>query len=436
MVLRTLTMRVLVLCLAWTAFAADPPKTGNFEVKFDESSELSSPYMILKRTDVNFDVPRNISKLKKPAYDIRKMSFQVYVPKDYKPWQPYGLMVYVAPGDGGRIPGSWRQAMEELKMIWIGADNSGNEKDVLLLRVPLAVDAHHNMTKRYNIDPDRVYASGLSGGGRVVSHLAPAFPDIFTGAISICGVNYWENLPVGNNRFVPAGWKPKTKYRHQMKKSLRYVLLTGEKDYNRTNTRQAYDIGYKKDLRHATYMEVPGLGHTNPDGKWFKKAVLTLDAPLKEDADALYKKTLSKESRENKANAIPDFFRAAVHGSEDAQAHLDELLKELTEKTEETKLAVKENRVYDAYSLAKDLVKDYGKGFADNAYRIKKRIEDNKEAMREVEATAILRKIEGMIEKKVSSKKTSVYLQRFLEKYKDTQAATRAQELLDGMKDE
>jgi pimeloyl-ACP methyl ester carboxylesterase len=70
-----------------------------------------------------------------------------------------------------------------------------------------------------------VYVSGFSGGGRVASMVAPEYPQVFKGAIFICGVNDWGNRKPADLETV---------------QSNRYVFLTGRKDFNRSETRSVH----------------------------------------------------------------------------------------------------------------------------------------------------------------------------------------------------
>ena len=61
----------------------------------------------------------------------------------------------------------------------------------------------------------------------------------------------------------------------------RYVFLTGERDFNRPQTRVFHRL-YKKDgFRHVTYIEIPGADHYfGVRGEWLAKGIEALDAGL------------------------------------------------------------------------------------------------------------------------------------------------------------
>src|SRR5205823_3396061 len=154
------------------AKAPSETKTGDYKTTFTDRNPLSLPAEMSKR----------LPAVKGSDYKLPDESYQVSVPNSYKPGKAYGLLVFVNSADNGDCPGEYRPLLESHRLIYIGANNSGNEKSVPK-RIGMALDAVSNMKKLYTIDPDRVYASGISGGGRVCSHLAPAYPEAFNGVL-------------------------------------------------------------------------------------------------------------------------------------------------------------------------------------------------------------------------------------------------------------
>ena len=169
--------------------------------------------------------------------------------------------------------------LEKRKLIAIAAYKSGNSRNIFD-RFRLAIDAAFNMGNRFNIDPARVYVSGFSGGGRVASMVAVAYADLFSGAIPLCGVNFYTDIPSEPGKHWPRGYVPVEPALKIAKESGRYVLVTGEKDMNLKNTRAVYEEGFKKEgFKHALLLEVPALGHAPPPAEWLEKGLEFLDRP-------------------------------------------------------------------------------------------------------------------------------------------------------------
>src|SRR5215475_5955235 len=61
--------------------------------------------------------------------DLEAESFQVYVPQDFKSGEPFGLFVWISSGPMGGIPvKGWLDVLDKHRLIWIGANKSGNER--------------------------------------------------------------------------------------------------------------------------------------------------------------------------------------------------------------------------------------------------------------------------------------------------------------------
>jgi len=273
---RYMSVASLILLFAVNSPGADV-KLGEYTTTFTDRSPLSPLAVLLKRFQY---AP------KKPVtdYDLSAESYLAYVPADYKPDKSYGLFVWVNSGDSGAVPGDWKAVFDKRHLICIGANKSGNERPVWA-RFGLALDAAHNMKKMYALDADRIYISGVSGGGRIASDLAPTYPEIFSGGFYIVGVNYFRDVPASAKpgSFYQTFFPPPPRDALLLdKKERRFVFLTGEHDMNRDSTHDTYNA-YKQDgFEHCLYIDVPGMGHANPKADDFEKGILFLDErPIK-----------------------------------------------------------------------------------------------------------------------------------------------------------
>ena len=103
----------------------------------------------------------------------------VRLPRGYSAKRPAGLLIWINAGIDGHIPDVFFPALDELGMVGVGIRKVENERPVAD-RYQLAFDAFATASKRFHIDPRRVYLTGISGGGRISSILAACFPDYFT----------------------------------------------------------------------------------------------------------------------------------------------------------------------------------------------------------------------------------------------------------------
>lgn len=217
-------------------------------------------------------------------YDVARERFRLHVPDGYTGEEPYGVLVWVSPGDRGGVPDAYRAILDERRLLGIGADDSGNQRNSLV-RILLAVDAARHLVRTHHVDPERIYVSGHSGGGRVASIAAVLYPDLFTGGIYVCGCNFPTAVSTGSGKYYP-GFHPELAG-HQLAriKRNRYAFLTASEDSNREPTRLKFEQAVN-DGWTAAYIEQPDHGHAPLDAPWFAQGVEFLDAPLRERAEA------------------------------------------------------------------------------------------------------------------------------------------------------
>ncbi|MDH3585300.1 MAG: hypothetical protein OER86_13940, partial [Phycisphaerae bacterium] len=272
--------------------------------------------------------PEDMAKARKGMNRVESAGvrprWQVHVPQSYDPSIPHGVLVFINSGDSGKVPGKWTEALARHRLIWIGADASGNKKDTLW-RHSLAVHAVGLIKARYSVDEDRVYVSGNSGGGRVSSQVAIVHGDLFDGGFYHIGCNPYRSLSLEGNKYLPgflARPNPRLLARARVN---RFVLLTGEKDFNRDGTKKVFQLYQKDGFRNVTYLEVPGMAHRSPPADWFAKGIAALDQPLGKEAAKTHKLAGSLEKRGQFGRALAAYTKAAAHGkgqefAEDAAA--------------------------------------------------------------------------------------------------------------------
>lgn len=189
------------------------------------------------------------------------ITWKMYVPETYDSDKPAGLMVYISPSPKGWMPRKWQAVIDEENLIWISANESGNDTHTAK-RILYAVLGPQIAEKNYRIDADRVYLSGFSGGGKVASMVSIDFANLFRGAIYICGTEHWTKHP------------PKF---FQHVKENRYVFLSGREDFNLGLTYEIYRRYQGAGLRNISLMVIPRMRHRNPGTRDFRKAVNYLD---------------------------------------------------------------------------------------------------------------------------------------------------------------
>lgn len=151
--------------------------------------------------------------------------------------------------------------MEDRNLIWISADNSGNKVDTRkrMSHPLLAIAA---LSEDYQLAGDRIYLAGFSGGGRVASIVASEYPNLFTGAIYMSGVNFWKTKSSANVERIRLN---------------SYVFITGRQDFNFRDTKKVHRLYEKNKVKNLMFLDVPNLKHETPGSEDFKAAVTFLD---------------------------------------------------------------------------------------------------------------------------------------------------------------
>jgi pimeloyl-ACP methyl ester carboxylesterase len=266
-----------------------PPEAhrrGRYRTAFAERSPLSDPAVVVPRYG---GTAEDLERLDPEArYELAEETFEVYVPEGYAPaaagsTSGYGLIVWVSPTRSGGVERpELRALLDERRLLWVGANGAGNPRSTLA-RAGLALDAARGMAALYDLDPERVYVAGYSGGARMASQLAMLFPEVFRGALSLSGVSFFRPLAVPDrpgHHWQPVFPEPPAETLLELRRECRLVLVTGGRDFNRAQTRTTWRALTADGFERVTYVEVPGASHYEmfDDLERLREAFAALDA--------------------------------------------------------------------------------------------------------------------------------------------------------------
>lgn len=273
-----------------TLIGAWPAYQGGFEAldrdaRCGELVELTAP-LSLGRVSIdkatyaarfNAGKPKNIQ----PASRILGHdAMYVRLPKGYSPSRPAGLVIWNDPSDSGRPPDAFDAALDKLGLIVVGFGGAGNRQQVANRFQP-AFDALETVSRRYHIDPRRVYLTGVSGGGRIASRLQGGFPDVFAGCVPIVGLDIYEDIPtIHPGRFWRKGYERPEPARFTLLRSRRIAPMTGPKDGNYAEIVAAMEI-LKRDSLSVRLFDIPGMGHELPPEPQLVDALTYIDEPYR-----------------------------------------------------------------------------------------------------------------------------------------------------------
>ena len=188
--------------------------------------------------------------------------WEIYVPEHYDPAKPAGVLVFINSKNSGKILDEWKAIMDRHNLIWIGANESGNDISIPQ-RVAYAILAPKLINTHYTINPERVYLSGFSGGGRMASMVATEYNSIFKGAIYNSGANFW-----GESALT----------RYQEMSNNHYVFVAGTEDFNLEDTKQVYNAYLEAGVKNSKLIVVPNMPHKRPDADILDTAINYLDS--------------------------------------------------------------------------------------------------------------------------------------------------------------
>ncbi|MGE3806497.1 MAG: hypothetical protein AB7K24_17660 [Gemmataceae bacterium] len=228
-------------------------------------------------------------------FDSTKQTYDLFVPESYNASKPAGLILFVSAGNGPAGQKNFEAACNKNNLLFASPYNAGNGVDTKQ-RVRIVLDVLDDVRKKYNIDPDRTYIAGFSGGGRIACGIAFALPELFGGVIGVCAS--------GNLRDEPY-------LRHRVMERLNVAFLTGENDFNRGEVERFRTPMLEGVGVEAKSWVFPGMGHAIPNAAQLQEVVDWLDQGVKKRQELAKKFPASRlvggkmlPAREEQAKAL------------------------------------------------------------------------------------------------------------------------------------
>jgi hypothetical protein len=235
---RWLTVAMLALCAAAAAQDATVERTSTIAALFSADEALA---------------------LSKTLAADQPLRFRVRSPQNAA---LSGVLVFVKPVNSGELPANWGTVLDQKNLIWIAADDFGNEVP-RAQRVLAAMAAIKLIESTQSVDAHRIYIAGMSGGGRIASAIITRFPRRFTGALYIVGADPWTAAEQPLIPRIAAN---------------RYVFVTGSRDFNQRELKRLFAKYQAAGVTHALLMDLPDFGHEYPNAEQLARAIDFLDA--------------------------------------------------------------------------------------------------------------------------------------------------------------
>lgn len=249
--------------------------------------EIPKPYIfggvLFNEQALRSDLLFGSSSIAGTKRDLRNELFMIRLPRSFSPSTPAGLLVWIDGGDAGAPREQLFDALDAFNIVAVGMSNAGNERP-LSDRVQLAMDAMETVQSRVLIDPSRVYVGGISGGGRVASMLAIAFPDRFHACLAVVGLNSFHNVALPDGKHVQrASGIPNVRVMSLLQ-NFPIAAITGPDDFNRPEILARCEALTRNHLSCKVF-DFPGLGHQMPKASDLKDVIDWFDKARRESAE-------------------------------------------------------------------------------------------------------------------------------------------------------
>jgi hypothetical protein len=277
-----LLLALVFFCSCDTSRAASSPSK---RMTLQQLSPLASADEITERLltpvtqdrIVKFKGKANIS-LQDQAIVPGQEPFEIYVPEPDANGR-FGLLVFIWPADDIQVPPDWWKVLRDRNMIYVAARKSGNEENIFDRRVPLALHVYEYARRHHDLDPQRIYIGGFSGGSRTAQRVAMGYPDVFSGVFMVGG----SDVLGGESGFT----LPAENLVRLLQDRTRFVFATGGND----SPNRAKDARTRKNLDALCMQGVrnlpqSGVEHWVPDGKGLARVMNELEKPVARDEQA------------------------------------------------------------------------------------------------------------------------------------------------------
>jgi predicted esterase len=270
-----MAMRICLLVFVLVPVAAG--QSERLKLTFTEHNPLSERDLVCIRLGATV-VPPPPHPTLSAEFDLTTEPFDVIVPPGYRSTTPHGIFVWMGVTDPSP---EWFDVLARQKLIFMDGRATNAAVEHVAWRKPL--DGVFNLQKRYNIDANRIYIAGFSGGASAASFAITAFPDAYRGALLMMGGGFYPSAINDAGKTIPTD-EPRMPWRQDllddMKQNAPLVLMYGARDPKASHTPPHYHGLLLDGFVRPTLMEVPGIGHQHPNAQWFAKAINALDRPV------------------------------------------------------------------------------------------------------------------------------------------------------------
>ena len=195
-----------------------------------------------------------------------QLEWRAFVPWDYDPARPPGVLVFISSIDWGGIPEDWTPVINDRNLIWISPSQAGGSAPVQE-RIIKAILAPRVIDVNYSVNEQRIYVAGFDDGGKVANLVQATDPATFRGGIYICGA---------------LAWGDKTPEKVDLMRGNRHVFIRACSDPKEREVRGVYEEYRKAGFEGAELITVQTRRRRLPEPKYIDQAIRHLDGTAAE----------------------------------------------------------------------------------------------------------------------------------------------------------
>jgi len=220
--------------------------------------------------------------------DLDTTTYTIYVPPGYEHSEPYGIVLFYSSNGGASPESKLVPVLDERKLIHISANGNGNGT-ATSTRIGRGLMGFLRAMELFNIDTNRIYITGNSGGSRAGHALTFYHPELFRGIFGSVGSGYPEYLPncyekKSNDSHYETTyighWNTSALRFYPRELGLRYLCYTGYNDWREGDNMNVYHFGLERNgFINRLYSEEGGHNSSNRSTEGYESAIDFLEHP-------------------------------------------------------------------------------------------------------------------------------------------------------------
>lgn len=245
-----------------------PPQKPLVNLSIDEHDHAPGTWQ--NYTFSNLPKPQNAPKtfLNHPL--VNQEDYEIYIPANYDPANPPGILVWTCAGEGLSFPKNFTDLLEKYYLVGLAYSKGGNTQESER-RVNLGYCGAKYLEQFVRINPKRRITSGLSGGAKIACVANFAYPEFYSGAIGHVGFMVLDTVTRSDKPgYTSYGYNqdkntiPKS-FEMKAKQNSKFVGITGDQDYVNGNLLKHYINDYVNHLKKRGFktmiIDDPAQGH-------------------------------------------------------------------------------------------------------------------------------------------------------------------------------